>query len=1266
MQCVRGKKIKYFTTFNHGFKICSMQKPIIITILIFMFISQAFADELSEGYKSFINNDIKQSYVHFTAASLVQETKAEAFLMLSLISTVDKEQSVSFNYFLNFYKNSPDKDAYTMALFHHNSVLGYSIIKTEAQVNWLLELDKRTDLNSTLKAQVCEILGKHYEAIYNIKKSKEYLSKIGAIMEWQIVGDFENISASGFDKNYGPVTHPEPEIIFKNKVNGDIKWFDLYKQVDGKWIDFTNNFNCNNTLVFAQTFCSSPTNQAVYLRIGTSGSLKLNVNDQLIFSEEEERNNGIDTYVIPVQISKGNNRILLQIGCSKIDQLNFMMRATDKDGNTVSNLSFSKKYNPYNKNVQDISAPIISYAEEYLLKKINESPEKLVNYLVLATAYLNNDKIHNALEILKKAQAIAPNCSYILDQLLELYIRDKNRTSASLTQEKLKLVDPDNPGVLNYLIDDALSSGNYKDARIYLDKKESLYGKNKDFFVYKLKLTSKENKAQEYSALLDESLSFYPNEYDFVYDKFNFEKGYKQNQKGAISILKNFAKKNFHPTALKTLSNEYFQSGQVNEGIDVLKQLIEYRPFCDEYYKEFGLYCLNAGNYNDAQQYLEACLKIAPYYGPYHGNYARMFEGKGDKDNAIKEYKLDIAYQPSDYDMIKKLRSLQSKKDVWSYFPSKDYYKLYENSPSASDYPSDNFISLSEDRHVVLNENGGCEIQVILLEKALTLKGIDLLKEYSIGYYSNEEVTIEKAEVLKKNGNRLQAEVKDNQIVYTSLEPGDAVFLIYRKSKDISSQMSKQFYEKYLLSNWYPTLNMEYDLLISKDLKFDYKIDNSTVRPEISDADEFTLYTWKKSSDKAMLMESYMPPMIDVGELLSISTLPDWDYLSKWYFDISNTKTKPDPVVAQTVNDLLKGKGNLTQIQKARIFYNFIEQNITYSSVSFRQNGIVPQKASDILITRIGDCKDLSVLYTSMCKVAGIKAGIVLVILRPGGINWIKLPSFDFDHAIVKAALDGKEYYIELTSAYLPFATLDGSLINAVTLDITNDPEKVVPKLLNPDTRQPNNTYRESKVIFSGDNMTYFITTQRTGCLAGNTRSNYRDLGKAEQEKKFTQSLAGTYSNLKLLSLDFNSTLNNCSDTLSYGYSFFAPRVFTRINNLSLVKLPLIEQLSPYDFLLEERKYPIEAWKYNTCDTLIENLVVVFPENKTLAEVPKSVHYSCNQADYTLTFTVRGNQLNVTRKMLCRLNYVPVADYFAYRGFIESVVDSDTQQIGFK
>ncbi|PKP23178.1 MAG: hypothetical protein CVU06_08940, partial [Bacteroidetes bacterium HGW-Bacteroidetes-22] len=1053
---------------------------------------------------------------HFKAASLDAETKAEAYLMLALTQAEYEGKEAVFDYFLSFYKSCPNADIYASALFTHQSVTSSSSLKTKKQLAWLQELIKKEGVNSTLKANAHECLAKHYSYTYNLKASKAQFLQIGAITEWQIAGDFENISASGFDKDYAPIAHPEPEAIFKNKVNADVKWFSLFMPVPGKWIDFTRNFDCNNTMAFAQTFCTTTTDQDVCLRIGTSGSLKVWVNDQLLFQEPEERNNGIDTYTIPVHLFRGNNRILIQIGSSKIEQCNFMVRVTDKAGNIAAGLTFSDVYKPYNKSMQKMPVPEVSATETFLRACIAANPEKLVNYFVLANALLMNDKTHEAKEILLKVQKMAPDCSYLLGQLIELYARDGSRTLASLTLEKLKIVDPESPQVLGLLIDDLLDAENYSEARKKVELKEKLYGETSDLFIDKMRLAVSDKDFDAYEKLLNKACSEYPEDYVFVELKHNFVLNYKQDLYEVIDLLKNFTKKHLHSEALGTLSETYFKAGLIREGTNILKEFVDYFPYSDGYQKSLGMFYLQLSNYSMAKQYLENCIKIAPYYGPYHGNLARVFEGMGDKKHAISEYQLNILYSPSDYDAIQKLRNLQSKKDVFKYFPEKDYYKLFENSPTEKDYPSDNIISIADDRQVILYENGGCEIRHSMLYKALTLKGIDNLKEYWISSLGTESYSIEKAEVLKKNGNRLQAEVSDNHIVYTSLEPGDAVYLIYKTKRHITGQMTKHFYESWLLNNWYPTLSNEYHLLVANGVKFDYSMKNSDLKPVITDADDFKLYTWTRSNTKSMPTESYMPPMGDIGELLTISTLPDWDYIAKWYFDISFTKSKADTEIIEKVNELLAGKENLTQLEKAQIFYNYIQKSIRYSSVSFRQSGTVPQKASEVLITRIGDCKDLAILFNSMCSVVGIRTNIVLVTIRENGASGEGLPTFDFDHAISKAELDGKSYYIELTSGYLPFATLGESLINAFVLEINNDPQvKVVPIKLTPETRQPNNSYREATASFSGDNMIHTVSTKRTGMMASGFRYYYRDLGNDERLKELTKSLSSDYSNIK-------------------------------------------------------------------------------------------------------------------------------------------------------
>jgi len=1245
-----------------------MRKIIFIISCFILNISYLKSNELSEGYGSFIKNDIKQAREHFKSASLSDSSKAEANLMLSILATIDQDQETAFKYFLEFYKYSKNPDPFIMALWHSECVLGFEKVKSKEQLKWLEGLLQRQDLNSTLRANANEDLGKHYESVNELKKSKEYFANIGPVMDWQIVGEFENISASGFDKNYQPVYHPEQDFVFKNKLDADIKWFNLYKQVPGKWIDFTYNFACQNTIVFAQTFCQSPSDQEVYFRIGTSGSLKTWINDQLIFSETDERNNGIDTYIFPVKLFKGNNRILLQIGSSEIDQNNFMLRITDKKGNLTNNLNFASQYQAYLKTVQEISVPLQSMAEEYFTNEISGHPEKLVNYIMLGNAYLMNDKKYQAQEVLMKAQKIAPDCSYLLYQLVELYIRDKNRTALSFTNERLKQIDPDNSLVINTLINEAFDRENYEEVRKLIDKKEKIFGQDKNLLYYKIKLASDEKKSEDYAKFVNSAFDKYPEDYTFVYQKYELEKNTKRNQSGAINVLKSFTKKYFDKGAVGTLADEYFESGHVKEGIEQVQKLIDFMPYSDSYYKFLGGFYTETGKFDLARQNFEESLKIAPYYGPYHGGYGKVFEESGNTVKAVEEYEKDITYKPDDYEHITRLRKLLGKADVFDYFPQKDYYEIYKNSPSSTDYPSDNIISLTEERNVVLYNESGCEIKEAMMYKALTAKGIDYIKEYKIPVYSNEKLIIDKAEVLKKNGSRLQAETNENHIVFPSLEVGDAILLIYKKQRYVSGNLTKYYYEKMLLNAWYPSLNIEYNLLAEKNVRFNYKLVNSEVQPEIEDKKDFNLYSWKKTNNKALQTESYMPTMYEIGEFLQISNLPSWDFLSKWYYDISNTKTKPDIEIKNLVASLLKDKENFTELGKARIFYNFIISNIRYSSVSFRQNGIVPQKASNVLITRIGDCKDLSVLFTSMCREAGIKAGVVLVSRREWGSNYMLLPSFDFDHAIAKATLDGKEYFIELTSPYFPFGTLSETLLKAYVLQVNNDTTlKEVPIILNPKNRQPNLIYRESKVYFTGDKMTRDIYTVRTGKQAADTRSRYRDIGKEEREKNFSQAIADDYANTKLLSLTFDDNLYNSSDSLTYRYSCSAPKVFTNISNLSIIKLPITDPIKPYEFLSnDERKFPVEVWRYSFADTLEENLTIVIPENKTLAEMPKSVHLECKQADYLLEFKLKGNELKVHRIKINKDDIVSVGDYKEYKNFMEQLVNSDAQQIGFK
>ncbi|NJM80557.1 MAG: transglutaminase domain-containing protein [Flavobacterium sp.] len=164
------------------------------------------------------------------------------------------------------------------------------------------------------------------------------------------------------------------------------------------------------------------------------------------------------------------------------------------------------------------------------------------------------------------------------------------------------------------------------------------------------------------------------------------------------------------------------------------------------------------------------------------------------------------------------------------------------------------------------------------------------------------------------------------------------------------------------------------------------------------------------------------------------------DRYRNWYADLVKKNKKLDKVTISTFNEIFpNGITNLSETQRAEKIYNYIEENITYSYLDFRQSGYVPQKPSKTIETKLGDCKDLSTLFVTLAEKANLKSNLVLVLTNDNGLKSLPLPSSEFNHCIVKVTLENKDYFIEMTDKYLPFKSLPTSLYKANALVIEFD-----------------------------------------------------------------------------------------------------------------------------------------------------------------------------------------------------------------------------------
>jgi len=403
---------------------------------------------------------------------------------------------------------------------------------------------------------------------------------------------------------------------------------------------------------------------------------------------------------------------------------------------------------------------------------------------------------------------------------------------------------------------------------------------------------------------------------------------------------------------------------------------------------------------------------------------------------------------------------------------------------------------------------------------------------------------------------------------------------------------------------------------------------------------------------------------------LYYSSMPDWKYVSNWYHDLSYSKFNSDYVLKETVAALLKGKENIDPLEKVKIFYSYILENISYSSVSFLHSNYIPQKASRTITTRLGDCKDVSTLFVAMCHEAGISANLVLISTRNNGDKTMPLPSISFNHCIAQLNLNNKTYYLELTDNKLPFGAALAVDLKSDILPVPFVDNTIGDNLITMDMpfRPKNRTKRIHNITLSNKDMLISRKSVYFESFASSLRDSYRNIGSEEQLKKISQVIASDFTvPTKVTDLKFTN-LDNLEDSMSIEYKVEIRNILQDVAGMKIVNLPWTEKFASLDAVTEEtRKYPLEFWSYLPDDLNSEVMNFTLPTGKSFVEIPQDIHFECANADYHLTFNTKTPGMVIIRRTFERkTEKVTTQEYSAFRNFINQVSESDNKQYAIK
>lgn len=431
--------------------------------------------------------------------------------------------------------------------------------------------------------------------------------------------------------------------------------------------------------------------------------------------------------------------------------------------------------------------------------------------------------------------------------------------------------------------------------------------------------------------------------------------------------------------------------------------------------------------------------------------------------------------------------------------------------------------------------------------------------------------------------------------------------------------------------------------------------------------DEFDLYVWQKTRQPSLRYEDKMPAMDDVANVLYISTIPDWNFISHWYDNIASAKARSSYEIRKVVNDLFAGKQSLSQLEKVKMIYKYITTNIAYSSVGFRQSGIVPQNPSAVINTRIGDCKDVSTLFVAMCKEADINANLALANTRDRGQNTLLLPSMEFNHCIAKASIDNKDYWVELTSGTLPFNTFGNSFLGSNVLEI-GKPESKLAKF-SPAERGRNIMGYNTFVKLEEKDMVISEKNWNTGSVSSFLRTEFSDLSSSDQVKKMKEQLAGSYPENEVSILKFTNLdpKKNFSDTVGTESAYKLLNVSKTVAGMSIFSLPWSGKAYATNLkMVTQRYFGIDLVQLFGVDECNQELLLELPAGKKIVEAVKTVKLSNEFADYQLQTSESNGKLVLKRSFVMKKDFVPLDKVDQFKVFYKEMCDIDDQQIAMK
>ena len=354
-------------------------------------------------------------------------------------------------------------------------------------------------------------------------------------------------------------------------------------------------------------------------------------------------------------------------------------------------------------------------------------------------------------------------------------------------------------------------------------------------------------------------------------------------------------------------------------------------------------------------------------------------------------------------------------------------------------YKSYNQVTLFDSTDVFMEESGLSYVNSHRLVKIINYAGAKANSVVKIDYDPlSAYVEIKKVVVYRANGEttELSGPVMDYvapaRMIYWGasqkmvevgrLDPGDAVEVwTFRKGftyallqADDDSRyippMKGHFYDIVPFWSSQPVKEKVYRVNVLKNKNLQYKVYNGELSSAQSFEGDRVIYTFTKKDINPVKREPAMLASNDVETKLLLSTSPNWEAKSMWFYGVNEDygSFNTTPELKKKVRELLVGAKS--EEDSIAILTHWVADNMRYSGISMGEGeGYTLHNATMNFTDRCGVCKDKASLLIAMLRTAGFNAYAAMTM---AGERIDRIPADQFNHSVTVVQRRNGQYQL--------------------------------------------------------------------------------------------------------------------------------------------------------------------------------------------------------------------------------------------------------------